>query len=234
VSSLIIHSVIASVIFAFRKCFPDNRTMGPFLATGRLLCFRQLLIPRSSRPFCCRPAPPLRVGGFRRPLFFSFRLPPVLSRAGQRRRRRLLLASSGALLVPGAILVNGNNLIVDSTEDGENEDEDDDGKTGEERMLAESRRELANQVPALLANSKIWRRRIYFLFDMYLWEPVCTALRFFHLLAIFTPLVLAVPAVWVGRRIPERDNERTGTLWWYRFLVWSMEKAGASFIKVGV
>ncbi|SPO05560.1 related to aminoglycoside acetyltransferase regulator from P. stuartii [Cephalotrichum gorgonifer] len=69
--------------------------------------------------------------------------------------------------------------------------------------------------------------------DTQLWEPLCTALRFLHLVAIFVPVIVAVPAIWIGRRVPERDNERSGTLWWYGFLVQSMEWAGPAFIKLG-
>jgi hypothetical protein len=49
---------------------------------------------------------------------------------------------------------------------------------------------------------------------------------------IFIPVIVMVPVVWFGRRVPSRDRERTGTLWWYDFLVASMERAGPAFIKV--
>ncbi len=75
-------------------------------------------------------------------------------------------------------------------------------------------------------------RAILFL-DFYIWEPVCIGFRFLQLLIIFVPVIVTVPAIWVGSRIPERDNERPGTLWWYGFLVQAMEWAGPAFIKVG-
>ena len=31
----------------------------------------------------------------------------------------------------------------------------------------------------------------------------------------------------------DKDDERSGTLWWYSFLVHSMERSGAAFIKLG-
>jgi aarF domain-containing kinase len=99
-------------------------------------------------------------------------------------------------------------------------------------MLEESRAELANHVPKPLQNSKKYRRAIYFFIDAYIWEPLCTAWRFVHLVIIFSPVIIAIPAIWIGRRVPDRDNERIGTLWWYEFLVSSMERAGAAFIKV--
>jgi aarF domain-containing kinase len=99
-------------------------------------------------------------------------------------------------------------------------------------MLEASRQELNEQVPKAIQNSKKYRRGIYFFVDSYIVEPICTGLRFLHLIFIFVPVIVAVPAIWLGKRQPDRDNERSGTLWWYRFLVASMERAGAAFIKV--
>jgi hypothetical protein len=44
--------------------------------------------------------------------------------------------------------------------------------------------------------------------------------------------LVSVPAIWVGKRNKTRGDERSGTLWWYSFLVRSMERAGPAFIKV--
>ena len=70
------------------------------------------------------------------------------------------------------------------------------------------------------------------LLDAYLIEPLFTGFRFLHLVVIFVPVILSVPAIWIGSRNADRDDERSGTLWWYGFLVGSMERAGAAFIKV--
>lgn len=99
-------------------------------------------------------------------------------------------------------------------------------------MLEASRAELANSVPKALQGSKRVRRGIYFFIEDWIIEPIATGLRFLHLVVIFVPVILTVPVIWLGRRLPERDGERTGTLWWYGFLVTSMERAGAAFIKV--
>jgi aarF domain-containing kinase len=107
-----------------------------------------------------------------------------------------------------------------------------DEKTGEERMLEASRKELNEQVPKRLRNSHKVRKGVYFFLCTYVWEPICTGLRFLHLAVLFLPVIVTAPAVWIGPRDPKRDNERKGTLWWYNYLVWSMEKAGAAFIKV--
>ena len=99
-------------------------------------------------------------------------------------------------------------------------------------MLEASRKELKEHVPKALENSRSYRRSVYFFVDAYIWEPICTGLRFLHLVFIFVPVMATVPVIWFGARKPDRDNERSGTLWWYEFLVNSMERAGAAFIKV--
>ncbi|RDI88379.1 hypothetical protein Vi05172_g1142 [Venturia inaequalis] len=112
-------------------------------------------------------------------------------------------------------------------------DNADDTKTGEQKMLEASHEELINRVPKRLENSKKIRRGIYFWIDAYIVEPVCTGLRFLHLVFIFVPVIVTIPVIWLGARKPDRDNERGGTLWWYALLVNSLERAGAAFIKLG-
>jgi aarF domain-containing kinase len=178
---------------------------------SRLLGTCRLYLRQFSSTLHSRPSITQKFRPCRRPFSSSanFRLPL---------RNRILLASAPLPPAVFVVLSQGDN---------------DDGKTGEERMLETSRAELLQHVPPMLENSNKWRKRIYFFVDIYIWEPICTTVRFFHLFVLFIPVILTVPAIWIGRRIPERDNERTGTLWWYRYLVWSMEKAGAAYIKVG-
>ena len=107
-------------------------------------------------------------------------------------------------------------------------------KTHEEAMLEASRKELAEQVPKSLEKSKKYRRSIYFFIEDYIIEPIATGLRFLHLVIIFVPVIVTIPVIWIGSRNPNRDDERSGTIWWYGFLVSSMERAGAAFIKVCV
>lgn len=99
-------------------------------------------------------------------------------------------------------------------------------------MLEVSRKELEQQVPKVLENSTKYRRGIYFFIEDYIIEPIATGFRFLHLVIIFVPVIITIPAIWLGARQPNRDNERSGTLWWYSYLVLSMERAGAAFIKV--
>lgn len=112
------------------------------------------------------------------------------------------------------------------------EEDDKDGKTPEEHMLAASRAEIAKEVPADVHGLlRVWKALLLGI-DLYIIEPVATALRFFHLVIIFVPVLGTTPIIFFGARQKERDNERTGTLWWYSFLVHSMERAGPAFIKV--
>ena len=105
-------------------------------------------------------------------------------------------------------------------------------QTSETRMLAASREEIAKKLSDDDHGFSRFRHGIVLFLDVYIWEPVCTGLRFLHLVVIFVPVMLTVPAIWLGSRQKDHDNERSGTLWWYWFLVNSMERAGPAFIKV--
>ncbi|KAL3423687.1 ABC1 family protein [Phlyctema vagabunda] len=105
--------------------------------------------------------------------------------------------------------------------------------TAEGRMLEASRDEIAKKVGADVRGWKRVGQSLVLFLDVYMWEPLCTGLRFFHLFVIFVPVILSVPALWIGPRRKDRDNERSGSLWWYWFLVKSMERAGPAFIKLG-
>lgn len=112
------------------------------------------------------------------------------------------------------------------------ENEEASGDTGEQRMLQASRKEIAKKVDDDDRGLSRLRHKVVFFLDVYVWEPLCTGFRFLHLALIFVPVILAVPAIWMGRRRKDRNNERSGTLWWYGFLVTGMEWAGPAFIKV--
>jgi aarF domain-containing kinase len=112
------------------------------------------------------------------------------------------------------------------------QEEHKDGKSGEEQMLQASREEIEKKIPDDVHGIKRLFRSIWVVLDLYIYEPIATSLRFLHLVIIFVPVIVAVPAIWLGKRQKQRDNERSGTLWWYGFLVGSMERAGPAFIKV--
>lgn len=46
-------------------------------------------------------------------------------------------------------------------------------------------------------------------------------------------MLLSTPLIFLGERVPEKDNERGGTLLWFEILVAAMERAGPTFIKLG-
>ena len=108
-----------------------------------------------------------------------------------------------------------------------------DGTTTELEMLAASREEIEEERMGDAQGVMRVARGLYLLLDKYVLEVGATAIRFVHLVVIFVPVIVSVPVIWFGQRVKDRDNERTGTLWWYQFLVTAMERAGATFIKVG-
>ena len=113
------------------------------------------------------------------------------------------------------------------------EEDTGDGKTPEEHMLEASRAEIAKEIPDEVHGPKRAWRGCCLLLDTIIIEPLATTFRFLHLVVIFVPVLITIPVVWLGNRHKGRGNERTGTLWWYVFLVHSMERAGPAFIKVG-
>lgn len=100
-------------------------------------------------------------------------------------------------------------------------------------MLEKSREEIQKKVDKSVHGPSRVIQEIMYAVDVYIIEPLCTGLRFLQLVVLFVPVIATVPALWIGRRHPDRDNERSGSLWWYGFLVWSMEFAGPAFIKLG-
>lgn len=112
------------------------------------------------------------------------------------------------------------------------EEDTGDGKTPEEHMLEASRAEIAKDIPEDVHGlRRVWEA-IYLFVDTMIVEPLATTFRFLHLVIIFVPVIGTMPLIWLGRRQRDHDNERSGTLWWYSFLVRSMERGGPAFIKV--
>ncbi|ODA82185.1 hypothetical protein RJ55_00691 [Drechmeria coniospora] len=136
--------------------------------------------------------------------------------------RILLQASAGATALGAAAFVQ-----LAQEDDGGTE------QTGERRMLEVSREEMHKKISDHDQGLKGLVRNALVFFDIYVWEPFCTGVRFLHLVVIFVPVIASVPVLWLGSRQPGRDNERSGTLWWYGFLVRAMEWAGPAFIKLG-
>ncbi|KAK4235768.1 putative serine/threonine-protein kinase abkC [Achaetomium macrosporum] len=193
-----------------RSALPSGRL---FSRTEASLCFGPA--PRISRNLLRLPRTTIRT--------FSF------STGSQSRTRpwgyrvipRTLIAASGSGLAAAA--------FVELSENGGANP----GETGELRMLEVSREEIRKTAGQNDGTLRWLQRRALVFLDLYVWEPICTGFRFLQLVSIFVPVILTVPAIWIGDRLPERDNERTGTLWWYGFLVQAMEWAGPAFIKLG-
>lgn len=112
------------------------------------------------------------------------------------------------------------------------EEDNGDGKTAEEHMLEASRAEIQKRVPDDIHGLRRPWRYFCLIVDLYLYEPIATGFRFLHLVVIFVPVIITTPIIWFGSRLKDHDNERSGTIWWYGFLVRAMERAGPAFIKV--
>ena len=127
--------------------------------------------------------------------------------------------------------------IVAQTLDDDAREGRDDGLTLEQHLLDTSEDERRDQTFGVNRERSIFYRccrHIKIAFLRYIYEPIATGLRFIQLVVLFVPVFVTIPLVYIGARDPERDNERSGTLWWYSFLVRQMERAGATFIKVNM
>lgn len=124
-------------------------------------------------------------------------------------------------------------------------------ETREEGLIRASQQELANSARGTAkTNSSMissWYNSIVHNFYLYFYNPVATCLRFIQLAALFGPVLISFPVVMLGPRITSgmyrfdglvsddsspASKERTGAIMWYKYLTWTMEMAGPSFIKV--
>ncbi|KAK3942589.1 putative serine/threonine-protein kinase abkC [Diplogelasinospora grovesii] len=195
----------------------------------------RLVLALSRLSFCAEASPCL--GRASNPLrtlpshTFRARFSALTSQSAGRSRHRSWrtprFASGTLLAAANGALATAAFVKLAEKENGGTED------TAELRMLEASREELKKTVDDGYKGFTRLRHQIVLFLDLYVWEPICTGFRFLHLVAIFVPVILTVPAIWIGPRQPARDNERTGTLWWYNFLVKAMEWGGPAFIKLG-
>ncbi|KAG5357623.1 ABC1 family protein [Yarrowia sp. C11] len=79
----------------------------------------------------------------------------------------------------------------------------------------------------------VFGRRLLTRLEVWIWDPIATTFRFFYLSLLFTPVLLTLPIILIGPRDKSKDNERYTAIWWYGLLTKMMERAGASFIKLG-
>jgi len=188
----------------------------------------------STSPWCSALRHPwLRAGFLRSSSTFQRRL-------GQQQIPRVSSSSSSSHSLRVAVCLGSLTafaLALTAPLEGAAEDERDVAapvKSTEELMLEESERERwdRHKTPRdrLLVHRAL-RRALLFVID-YIVEPVATGFRFVTLVAIFAPVILTIPLIYVGERVGDRSGERAGTLWWYSFLLRSLERAGPTFIKV--
>ncbi|KAF3940110.1 hypothetical protein ABW19_dt0207075 [Dactylella cylindrospora] len=142
-------------------------------------------------------------------------------------------------LHPSLLKLRGFSLaaipLCSLSADSSSENQLDDQQTTELLLLAESDDEVRHMddfPSGAMFGSKFFKV-FYVYIRLRIIEPIATAIRFLHLTLIFVPVIACMPIILVGARQMERDGERTGTLWWYGFLVRSMERAGPTFIKLG-
>ncbi|KAF9116578.1 hypothetical protein BGX27_001434 [Mortierella sp. AM989] len=101
--------------------------------------------------------------------------------------------------------------------------------------LAQAIPYVKTEIVSVAQNPSFWKRLKQYLEDMlddYVLHPILTIWRFGVLAVIFLPLIVAAPALFMGERTKELDDERSGAIWWYSLLVRHMEMAGPTFIKL--
>lgn len=100
----------------------------------------------------------------------------------------------------------------------------------ERRLFDEARKKKTTKGPMIF---RLFFKIKFFLTD-YVWDPVKTISRFLELSAFFLPVLLSSPICWFGRREQNNGNNlRSGAKIWFKYLRWTAEMAGASFIKLG-
>ena len=102
----------------------------------------------------------------------------------------------------------------------------------EERQQYEEHRRKKTHHPVFLVRIAY---QILFAIDDYIVDPLLTFGRFIELSCIFLPVLIASPMCWFGHKHKNEGGNmvRTGASLWYRYLRWTLESAGASFIKLG-
>lgn len=100
----------------------------------------------------------------------------------------------------------------------------------EEELLEKERRHL--QLTQGYFILRLFHHLRYALRD-YIVDPLMTFARFLELTFLFLPLLLSAPICWIGTHDKKsKYSTRIGARLWYRYLRWTAEVAGPSFIKL--
>ncbi|CAH2447860.1 UbiB family protein [Komagataella phaffii CBS 7435] len=113
---------------------------------------------------------------------------------------------------------------------------DKDSDTLERGLFDASMKELEEQNRKVRAQQMKrfgWLTKLKFFLVDYVWEPLVTVGRLIELTILFSPILLLRPIVWFGHRRHDRSNEKSGAILWYKYIKFSAELAGPSFIKLG-
>lgn len=125
---------------------------------------------------------------------------------------------------------------------------DSDSETREKGLYLASQKEkdlsargLTNESPSRIY---LLYKRILLVFNDYVYSPVATCLRFLQLVVLFGPVIVSLPMILFGPitvhdflsenvgDLVFKSKDRLGAVIWYKYLTWTMELAGPSFIKV--
>lgn len=140
--------------------------------------------------------------------------------------------------------------LANQSKKKQGEEDEDDFMSEYQQLDEESVKKYAPTIEAQEAELQRQRyprfvRRIKVAFLRYIAEPMGTAKRFVVLVCIFLPVLVSMPMLLVGsrreggrrrgRRVSKREQgQRWGAIWWFGFLVRSLERAGPTFIKVSL
>lgn len=189
---------------------------------------------------------PLLVGRFKgtfNPRVWSTRTKCFYSQARTQTHTRLSnwrLLGVGILIL-GSLLCNNmiyNDVHAIDTSIHELEPAKDE-ETYEMGLYLASQREETDQFQRYrkqkLKGSKIFGPLYYlkFAIDDYIIDPLITLSRFVELSMIFLPVLISAPICWFGKHENTESGVRSGAKIWFKYLRWSAELGGASFIKLG-
>lgn len=151
------------------------------------------------------------------------------------RAKTITILSTAGVLIATTFIYNDRELIRNDFKQLKPELNAD---TYENGLFIESQKETEDELN-LYREKRINYRvigyfyKIGFMINDFVIEPIITIGRFCQLTLIFLPIVLTIPISWLGRRNHNIHNETSGTILWYKIIRYSLESAGASFIKLG-